>query len=111
MSIDPLRLAGMDAASAAAKAAEARAAGSQAAGEVTNADGKSFSDLLTDYSKEVDQAQHNFDDAIKAVENGDSDDLHRVLLAQNQAQLSLRLAGEVRNRLVDAYREVMRSQF
>ena len=109
MSLDPLRLAGLDAATAAAKAAQAKADANPA--DAVDGNGKTFADLLTDYTKEVDQAQHQFDDAIKAVENGDSDDLHRVLLAQNQAQLSLRLAGEVRNRLVDAYREVMRSQF
>ena len=108
MSIDPLRLAGMDAASAAARVAQNSPQESTAE---KNVDGKSFADLLTDYTKEVDQAQHRFDDAIEAVQNGDSDDLHRVLLAQNQAQLSLRLAGEVRNRLVEAYRETMRTQF
>ena len=33
------------------------------------------------------------------------------MLAQNQAQVSLQLAAEVRNKLVEAYKEVMRTQF
>ncbi len=33
------------------------------------------------------------------------------MIAQNQAQLSLKLAVEVRNKLVEAYKETMRTQF
>ena len=47
----------------------------------------------------------------EAVERGETDNLHQVMIAQNQAQLSLRLAAEVRDKLVEAYREVMRTQF
>ena len=74
-------------------------------------DGKSFNDVLTDFVKQVDETQHQYDAAITAVEQGQTDNLHQVMLAQNQAQLSLKLAAEVRNKLVDAYKEVMRTQF
>ncbi|MEK7412667.1 MAG: flagellar hook-basal body complex protein FliE [Planctomycetota bacterium] len=77
----------------------------------TNEDGKTFNDVLTDFVKQVDQSQHDVDAAIRAVEHGDTDNLHRVMLAQSQAQLSLKLAVEVRNKLVDAYKEVNRTQF
>lgn len=75
------------------------------------ADGKSFQDVLQDFVQQVDQSQHQYDQAIDAVRSGESDNLHRVMLAQNQAQLSLKLAVEVRNKLVEAYKEVMRTQF
>ena len=74
-------------------------------------DGKSFADVMKDYVKQVDEAQHKFDDAIEAVERGETDNLHQVMLAQNEAQLSLRMAAEVRNKLIDAYREASRTQF
>ncbi len=74
-------------------------------------DGKTFNDVLSDFVKQVDQTQHQYDAAITAVERGETDNLHRVMLAQNQAQLSLKLAVEVRNKLVDAYKDVMRTQF
>ncbi len=77
----------------------------------TTGDGKSFSDVLNDYVTQADQAQHQYDQAIDAVQRGETDNLHRVMLAQGQAQLSLKLAVEVRNKLVDAYKEVMRVQF
>lgn len=73
--------------------------------------GESFNDVLNNFVNKVDEAQHQFDDAIKAVESGETDNLHQVMLAQAQAQQSLRLAAEVRNKLVEAYREVMRTQF
>lgn len=74
-------------------------------------DGKSFGEVMKDFVNQADQAQHEFDAAIEAVENGSADNLHQVMLAQQQAQLSLKLAAEVRNKLVEAYREVMRTQF
>ena len=77
----------------------------------TTGDGKSFSDVLKDFVTQADQAQHQYDQAIDAVQRGETDNLHRVMLAQGQAQLSLKLAVEVRNKLVDAYKEVMRVQF
>ena len=75
------------------------------------AQSESFNDVLKNFVNKVDEAQHQFDDAIKAVESGETDNLHQVMLAQAQAQQSLRLAAEVRNKLVEAYREVMRTQF
>ena len=74
-------------------------------------DGKTFQDVLTDFVKQVDQTQVQYDQAIGAVERGETDNLHRVMLAQNEAQLSLKLAVEVRNKLVEAYKETMRTQF
>lgn len=81
------------------------------AAPATTADGKTFQDVLTDFVKQVDQSQQDYDVAIQAVVRGDTDNLHRVMLAQSQAQLSLKLAVEVRNKLVEAYKEVNRTQF
>lgn len=77
----------------------------------TTEDGKTFQDVLSDFVKQVDQSQQQYDAAIRAVERGDTDNLHRIMLAQSQAQLSLKLAVEVRNKLVEAYKEVNRVQF
>ena len=77
----------------------------------TTPDGKTFQDVLTDFVQQVDKSQQDYDVAIRAVERGDTDNLHRVMLAQSQAQLSLKLAVEVRNKLVEAYKEINRTQF
>jgi flagellar hook-basal body complex protein FliE len=83
----------------------------QAGAAPTTADGKTFGDVLNDFVQQVDQTQHQYDQAIDAVQRGETDNLHRVMLAQSEAQLSLKLAAEVRNKLVEAYKEVMRTQF
>ena len=86
-------------------------AGNQPPKVEKTADGKSFGDVLNDFVQQVDQAQHQFDAAITAVERGETDNMHTVMLAQSQAQISLKLASEVRNKLVEAYKDVMRTQF
>ncbi|MFW5750390.1 MAG: flagellar hook-basal body complex protein FliE [Planctomycetota bacterium] len=84
--------------------------GPSPAGPERTAEGKTFSDVLKDFVDQVDGAQKHFDQAIEAVERGETDNLHQVMLAQNQAQVSLKLAAEVRDKLVEAYKEVMRTQ-
>lgn len=75
------------------------------------AQGASFGDVLKGFVEQVDEAQKGFDQAIEAVERGDTDNLHQLMIAQSQAQMTLKLAAEVRNKMVEAYREVMRTQF
>lgn len=82
-----------------------------ASGDPAAAGAPSFNQVLKDFVAQVDTAQKDFDHAIEAVERGDTDNLHQVMLAQNQAQLTLKLAAEVRNKVVEAYKEVMRTQF
>jgi len=41
---------------------------------------------------------------------GEGVDLHQVALAQQQAQLSFELFLQVRNKVVQAYQEIMRMQ-
>jgi flagellar hook-basal body complex protein FliE len=79
--------------------------------EARTNDGKTFGDVMNDFVTQVDQTQHQYDQAIDAVQRGETDNLHHVMLAQGQAQLSLKLAVEVRNKLVEAYKEAMRTQF
>lgn len=93
------------------------AQGPAAAGPANNArniqgaEGGNFGDVLKGFVNQVDEAQKGFDKAIEAVERGDTDNLHQLMIAQSQAQLTLRMASEVRNKVVEAYQEVMRTQF
>ncbi len=82
-----------------------------AANEPRTAEGKTFGDVMQDFVQQVDQTQIQYDQAIDAVQRGESGNLHHVMLAQGQAQVSLKLAAEVRNKLVEAYKEAMRTQF
>jgi len=48
--------------------------------------------------------------AIQDMATGRTDNLHDVMLQVAQADLSFRLVLEIRNRLTDAYQEVMKMQ-
>ena len=53
------------------------------------------------------------DEADKAVEqllSGEKQDVHEVMLSMAKADVSFRMMIEVRNKLVEAYQEVMRMQ-
>ncbi|WDU83970.1 flagellar hook-basal body complex protein FliE [Caloramator sp. Dgby_cultured_2] len=41
---------------------------------------------------------------------GQAQDIHQVMLATEEARLTLELAVQIRNKLVDAYQEIMRIQ-
>jgi len=80
-------------------------AGSEAA---SGTQGASFSDTLRGALSGVNEAQQKAGALSKAFEMGDpSADLARVMVASQQSQIAFRATVEVRNRLVQAYQDVM----
>jgi len=73
----------------------------------SSADGSSFGELLGRAAQTVIAPQRQAQQAIEQFANGGSDRLHETLLAVNKAEISLKFALSVRNRLLSAYREVM----
>ncbi|KAA0257045.1 flagellar hook-basal body complex protein FliE [Deferribacter autotrophicus] len=69
-----------------------------------------FSDLLKKAIKEVNDAQLEADEAVKKVLNGETKDIHQTMIALQKADVSLKLMLEVRNKLLEAYQEIMRTQ-
>jgi flagellar hook-basal body complex protein FliE len=66
--------------------------------------GASFSDLLDSLS----QSQNNADQLISQLSAGENVDLSDVMIAGHQSDINFRVAVAIRDRLVDAYKEVMR---
>jgi flagellar hook-basal body complex protein FliE len=50
------------------------------------------------------------DQAVQNVALGKTDNLHRVMMDIESARMSLDLVVQIRNRVVDAYQELMRMQ-
>jgi flagellar hook-basal body complex protein FliE len=69
-----------------------------------------FSGELGTLISQVNQVQHEAADAIGRFATGGGENLHEVMLAVNKAELSFKFLMEARNKLVDAYHEVMRMQ-
>ena len=58
--------------------------------------------------EQTNQVQVNAEQASEAYANGTRNDMHGTMIALEQADISFRLVSNIRSRLVDAYREVMR---
>jgi flagellar hook-basal body complex protein FliE len=67
-------------------------------------EGLSFSNMLDGLS----QQQNQSDGLIKKLAAGEDVDLHQVMIASEQTDISFKVAIAMRDRLVEAYREVSR---
>jgi len=72
--------------------------------------GKSFSDTIKEFVSDVDHIQKNADLQVERFATGDLKDIHEVMIAAQQANLSLQLLVEIRNKVMESYRELMRMQ-
>src|SRR5437588_3258515 len=71
---------------------------------------KSFGQFLLDALGEVNAAQQNAGGMVKRFATGEPMDVHQVMIAMEQAGTSLALTMQLRNKLVDAYQEIIRTQ-
>jgi flagellar hook-basal body complex protein FliE len=83
-------------------------AGSNSATGAGGVDG-SFGSTLKQFLGEANQLQLHSDDMIRAFARGEVQDLHQVALAQQEAGIALRMVTEMRDRLLSAYQEIMRT--
>lgn len=67
-----------------------------------------FSEQLRQGIDAVDAKVREAEGLPEAIVSGQVDDFHEVAVQLKQAEISFRFAMEVRNKLIDAYREVMR---
>ena len=79
-------------------------------GEANGVDGSSFADTLAQSLDKVNSLQKEADVAIQDFITGDKRNIHETMLAVGKADLAFRLTMQVRNKMVEAYQEVMRMQ-
>ena len=80
------------------------------AGSKSTEPGKSFSDTLKEAVDSVNQLQKNADVAAANLASGRTDNVAEVMIASEKADIALRLMVQVRNKIIDAYQEVMKMQ-
>lgn len=71
--------------------------------------GSKFSGMLTEAIDEVNNMQHMADQKMGALMRGETKDIHDTVLAVQQADTSFRLMMNVRNKIVEAYKEISKS--
>ncbi|PFA67887.1 flagellar hook-basal body complex protein FliE [Bacillus sp. AFS015802] len=67
-----------------------------------------FSQLLKKSIDEVNQMQVQSDQLTAKLVRGENVDLHQVMIASQKASITLQTTMEVRNKVVEAYQEIMR---
>ena len=75
----------------------------------TSADGVSFGDLLQRAVAHAAASGNAADLRAQALAAGASDDIHGTMIAGKQAEIELKLVGAVRNKLLDAFHELWRT--
>ncbi len=76
----------------------------------TRTDGNSFSEVLKRSVEKVNALQKQADAAINDLVTGDNKDIVQTMVMMEKADVSFRLMMQVRNKILQAYEEIMRMQ-
>lgn len=77
---------------------------------VSPVDGGEFHSVFQDAVQRVDSFQKDAAHSIERLLSGESEEVHSTVLAAQKAELSLELFLQMKNKVVQAYQEVMRMQ-
>ena len=70
----------------------------------------SFGETLNQAVHDVNALQGEAGKAVQRMVSGEATDMHEVMIAVEKAKTSFELLMEIRNKTIDAYKEIMRMQ-
>ncbi len=70
----------------------------------------SFDKILKESIEEVNSFQKNADKAMADIASGEVKDLHQAAIAIDRAEISMKMMLEIRNKALNAYKEILRTQ-
>lgn len=76
----------------------------------TDFEGKDFGGLVKGAIESINDTQKSAEQEISKAVTGETQDLHKTIIALQTADLKFQLGIQVRNKLIGAYEEVMRMQ-
>lgn len=76
----------------------------------TEGGAKSFGEMLSESISRVNSIQNEANVAMEKLASGESQNLHETLLAVEKADIAFRTMNQVRTKVLDAYREIMKMQ-
>jgi len=71
---------------------------------------KSFGEFIKELAQETNTAGIQANTKMQDVAAGRNKDLHGAVLAMEKADIQFRMLTQVRNKVIEAYREIMRMQ-
>jgi flagellar hook-basal body complex protein FliE len=72
--------------------------------------GEQFGSFLTEAMNKLNAQQLSVDKLNDQFAKGEIADVHQLMIASEKASLGLELTIQVRNKVIDAYQEIMRMQ-
>ena len=72
--------------------------------------GPNFKGILENAIEKVNSTTEKAEQAATDFATGKTSDIHSVIIAAEKADIMLQLTTEVRNKIVESYREIMRMQ-
>jgi flagellar hook-basal body complex protein FliE len=76
----------------------------------TASSGAAFGAIFQDAVSKVEQLRTNATQSVERFLSGEGEELHQTALATQKAEIAFELFTQVRNKVVQAYQEIMRMQ-
>jgi flagellar hook-basal body complex protein FliE len=71
---------------------------------------KTFGDFLSDSVNNVNSLQTQANESIQKLVTGENKNIHETMLQVEQAEIAFKTMNQIRQKVLDAYREVMKMQ-
>ncbi len=71
---------------------------------------KTFGEFLTDSISKVNNLQNDANVEIQRLASGETKNIHETLLAVERAEIAFKTMNQIRMKVVDAYKEIMKMQ-
>lgn len=88
----------------------AGAGAGDSAGETAAAGGSSFGELLSNKLGDLNAKQAESGQLMTDLATGKTDDIAQSMMRMQEASIELKMATQVRNKVIDAYQEILRMQ-
>jgi len=72
--------------------------------------GVSFKETVSNFVNEVNDLQVKAGESVENFATGKVENVHEVMIAMSKAEVSFKFMMETRNKLIDAYKEIIRMQ-
>ncbi len=72
--------------------------------------GANFGDEMQNAVDNINNLQSKASEMVEKVATGQTDEVHKAMIAMEQASLTFNFTLQVRNKVLDAYQEIMKTQ-
>ena len=76
--------------------------------KVAGAPDKSFLGMLNNSIQEINKLQVNANEQVAKLARGEIQDVHQVMIAAQEANLTFSMMMQIRNQIVNAYQEIIK---